>query len=723
MGRAVPPISLLAEGDTFVELEDKRPAIRNLLNRYLPSQEAAHLIKQCEQAVHIGDTHHVSVPKLAELYGEVERLLAGSIGTATAHRASRTGLPYTPEEWHELSAIYGRILADLKVSPEELRQRVNYYQERAVLVSVHAQELQDSVAELERVQSELRLAHDELEKPGASPHPGAEPEQPEAARGDRRPPPGRGGAGAVQRGTQTVRLHRLARPAGATAHGGQLCAGDRVTVQGEAGGRGGPGAGFAVDAAKRMRLLINDLLAYARVGGHVQTLDQIDTRQVVDMATENLRQALEESHGHITCGPLPTVLGDSTQLTQVFQNLIDNAIKFRGERTPEVRIGAELTQGEWVFSVADNGIGIEPKYQDRIFRVFQRLNARSSYPGTGIGLALCKKVVEWHGGRIWVESRVGEGSTFRFTIPQRGAGKAGRRHMHGSIAFITVAVIDVLLVPGAGVAGAQTPAKPAGPSAGSTTAAAPETVPPVLRPYGIIRPAMVFGNGLESFGFSNFVAPHRRRQPGVQRSPRRRGHELPGDAESFRRGHRRTLPGSGHAGDRLRPLRSVVPDHRRLPPGAPGVLRVAAREGHRLLVGQTWDLFAPLNTPSFDLVANMYLAGNAGFMRPQAMYVRTTDRFEYGAALGLQGPNNAATLSSVEYSIAPTVAGRAGLRWAKQGSLVASGIGTRIRLGEPPAMRLWRWPTAARCRANGRWALSTFAPRVTPGPISATWAC
>ena len=379
--------------------------------------------------MHITDTHHFSVPKLAELYGEIERLLAGSIGAASAHRACRTGLPYTPEEWHELSAIYGQILADLKVSPEELRQRVNYYQERAVLVSVHAQELQDSVAELERVQAELRLAHDELEnrvQERTQELNQSNQKLREEVAERRRAEEALALSNAELKQFAYIASHDLQEPLRTVASCVQVI---ESQYKGKLGEEADQVLGFAVDAAKRMRLLINDLLAYARVGGHVQTLDRIDTRQVVAAATENLRQAVEEAHAHITCGPLPTVMGDSTQLTQVFQNLIDNAIKFRGERTPEVRIGAELAQGEWVFSVADNGIGIEPKYQDRIFRVFQRLNTRSSYPGTGIGLALCKKVVEWHGGRIWVESRVGEGSTFRFTIPQRGRRK-GREAAH-----------------------------------------------------------------------------------------------------------------------------------------------------------------------------------------------------------------------------------------------------------------------------------------------------
>jgi Na+/proline symporter/signal transduction histidine kinase len=422
VGRSVPPsvASLAVSSDSLIALEDKRPAIHNLLSRYFPSQQAVHIMEQCEQAVHITDTPHVSVAKLAELYGELERLLAGFIGAASAHRASRTGLPYTAEEWRALSAIYGKILVDLKVSPEELRQRVNYYQERAALISAHAEELQNSVDELQRVQSELRLARDELEnrvQERTQELNQSNQKLREEVAERRRAEEALALSNAELKQFAYIASHDLQEPLRTVASCVQV-------IESQYKGKLGPEAdqvlGFAVDAAKRMRHLINDLLAFAHVGGRDPTLERIDTRQVVAMATENLHQAVEESHAHIICGPLPTVMGHSTQLTQLFQNLIDNAIKFRAERTPEVRIGAELTEGEWLFWVADNGIGIDPKYQDRIFRVFQRLNARGSYPGTGIGLALCKKVVEWHGGRIWVESRLGEGSTFRFTIPQRG---------------------------------------------------------------------------------------------------------------------------------------------------------------------------------------------------------------------------------------------------------------------------------------------------------------
>jgi len=178
--------------------------------------------------------------------------------------------------------------------------------------------------------------------------------------------------------------------------------------------------GFAVDGATRMQALINDLLAYSRVGTRGRAFEPTNAADIVDRVIADLDVATREAGATITCGPLPVVMGDGVQLGQLFQNLISNAIKFRGERSPEVRIDAERDGLAWRFSVQDNGIGIEPEYAERIFVIFQRLHSRAEYPGTGIGLAICKKIVERHGGRIWVESRPGEGTTFRFTIPTRG---------------------------------------------------------------------------------------------------------------------------------------------------------------------------------------------------------------------------------------------------------------------------------------------------------------
>jgi PAS domain S-box-containing protein len=176
---------------------------------------------------------------------------------------------------------------------------------------------------------------------------------------------------------------------------------------------------YAVEGAERMQRLINDLLAYSRVGTRGQPFLEIDSERVLEQALANLRTAIEETDAVITHDALPTVVADESQLVQVFQNLVGNAIKFRAETPSAIHVDAEQHDGEWLFSVSDNGIGIEPQYHDRIFVIFQTLHAGDEYPGTGIGLALCKHIVERHGGRIWVESELGKGATFYFTIPVR----------------------------------------------------------------------------------------------------------------------------------------------------------------------------------------------------------------------------------------------------------------------------------------------------------------
>ncbi len=177
---------------------------------------------------------------------------------------------------------------------------------------------------------------------------------------------------------------------------------------------------FAVDGATRMSTLINDLLAYSRVGTRGKQFAPVEMSSVFKKAEGNLNKAIDEGDAVITSDKLPQVSGDESQLIQLLQNLIGNAIKFRKKDVqPRIHVSAERRGGEWLFGVHDNGIGIEPGFQERVFTIFQRLHTREEYPGTGIGLAICRRIVERHEGRIWVESKPGEGSTFYFTLPGR----------------------------------------------------------------------------------------------------------------------------------------------------------------------------------------------------------------------------------------------------------------------------------------------------------------
>jgi light-regulated signal transduction histidine kinase (bacteriophytochrome) len=178
---------------------------------------------------------------------------------------------------------------------------------------------------------------------------------------------------------------------------------------------------YAVESSVRMKTLILDLLTYSRIGTRGNPPKQTDCEQILDRTVKNLRSAISEAGAVITHDPLPTILADEAQLSQVFQNLIGNGIKFRREEQPHIHVSAAKNKKEWIFSVKDNGIGIESRHLDRIFVIFQRLHKRSQYGGgTGIGLAIVKKVVERHNGRVWVESEFGNGTTFYFTIPEKG---------------------------------------------------------------------------------------------------------------------------------------------------------------------------------------------------------------------------------------------------------------------------------------------------------------
>ncbi|NTU43577.1 MAG: hypothetical protein HGA78_11130, partial [Nitrospirales bacterium] len=195
---------------------------------------------------------------------------------------------------------------------------------------------------------------------------------------------------------------------------------------------------YIVSGTIRMSALINDFLTFSRVTTEGKKISPTDMADVVARVLKDLSVAINESGAVITIDPLPTVMADDTQIGQVFQNLISNAIKFRGEAPPAIHVSAVpiaefLREGRnippdvrlhlqesrgWVFSVRDRGIGIEPQYYERIFEIFQRLHTQEEYPGTGIGLAVCQKLVERHRGRIWVESEEGEGATFYFTLPE-----------------------------------------------------------------------------------------------------------------------------------------------------------------------------------------------------------------------------------------------------------------------------------------------------------------
>ncbi len=184
---------------------------------------------------------------------------------------------------------------------------------------------------------------------------------------------------------------------------------------------------YATDGAKRMQELIEDLLEYSRVGRTGDGVQPVEIQNAADWALMNLEHTVKELDARIDVGPMPTVVGREGELNRLFQNIIGNALKFHSDQKPHVEVSSAWDNGDWRITIADNGIGIEPEYLERIFGVFQRLHTREEYPGTGIGLAVCKKTVERHGGRIWVESEPGNGTKFHFTLPACGAGTGAEK--------------------------------------------------------------------------------------------------------------------------------------------------------------------------------------------------------------------------------------------------------------------------------------------------------
>jgi light-regulated signal transduction histidine kinase (bacteriophytochrome) len=176
--------------------------------------------------------------------------------------------------------------------------------------------------------------------------------------------------------------------------------------------------GFIVEGSKRMKYLIDDLLEFSRLNTQVREFESVLLEIALEDVLRNLTASIAENNAQITHDPLPAIMGDPSQINQLLQNLITNAIKFHGDESPKIHISAVESGDEWIIGVSDEGIGIDPEHQEQIFRIFKRLHTREEYEGTGIGLAICKRIVDRHNGKIWVESELGKGSTFYFTIPK-----------------------------------------------------------------------------------------------------------------------------------------------------------------------------------------------------------------------------------------------------------------------------------------------------------------
>jgi signal transduction histidine kinase len=316
---------------------------------------------------------HLQMQNLSQILEEQNRLLREEI---TARAAAENALRQVNRELQQ--EIRDRILAE-----EALKQYRNQLEDlvglrTAELTAVNRQ-LKSTLAELAHRAEELTRSNAELEE------------------------------------VAYIASHDLQEPLRMVASYTQLLA---RRYEGQLDAKADKYIHYAVDGAHRMQILINDLLDYSRVGRNGKDFEAIDMEQVLAQAIANLQVTIRESQAAITFGELPIVRGDRSELVRLFQNLLSNAMKYYSEAYPKITIEAVAQDGTWRFAVQDNGIGIDPKHKDRIFFIFQRLHHREEYPGSGIGLAICKKIVEHHGGQIGLESELGQGSTFWFTIPK-----------------------------------------------------------------------------------------------------------------------------------------------------------------------------------------------------------------------------------------------------------------------------------------------------------------
>jgi light-regulated signal transduction histidine kinase (bacteriophytochrome) len=275
----------------------------------------------------------------------------------------------------------------------ELKEKIDYYQEREKLIATHAQQLEEKIKELEDNILQRKRAEEALSK-----------QTQELARSNTE----------LERFAY-IASHDLQEPLRTVISYVQLL---KKRYSDKLGADADEFIAFTVDGVHWMQSLINALLTYSRIDRGPKETQTTDLNAVAARALMNLQEAIRENKAEISCDQLPTVKADSSQMEQLFQNLIGNAVKFHSSVPPRVHISVKSGKNEWILSVSDNGIGIAPQHMGRIFEIFQRLHSRKEYSGTGIGLAVCKKIVEYHGGRIWVESHLDKGSTFHFTIPE-----------------------------------------------------------------------------------------------------------------------------------------------------------------------------------------------------------------------------------------------------------------------------------------------------------------
>ena len=357
-----------------VDVQTKRVFVERLFSRYFSSAQAAALTYHCMSAVGIWGKGAISIVELAELQSEIERTLAGSIGAAEAHRAVRESAIFTESERKRLSTAFADMLADLRLTPLDLKKRIDYYKEREALLSSHATDLEEKVQERTH---DLEVAVRELKD------------------------------------FAYVVSHDLQSPLRAISQLAGWLQDDYAEILDDTGKRN---LNLLRGRVKRMRRLINGLLEYSRIGRSEEREQTLDLNQVIHETAALV--ASPDKVRIVVDGLLPSVRCHPPHIELVFRNLVDNAVKFMDKPNGLVRITCNDEGDHWLFCVSDNGPGIDPKYSEKIFQIFQTLASRDEFESTGIGLTMVRKIVELNGGRVWLESELGKGSTFFFTLPQ-----------------------------------------------------------------------------------------------------------------------------------------------------------------------------------------------------------------------------------------------------------------------------------------------------------------
>lgn len=385
----VPSSTLVTRGassELLVDLEPRRREIEVIFSQYFPKEKASEITKTCLVILNIEKKERITLLELTEFHSEAEKRLSGAIGAAAAHHALKKGTTFSPQEELELSKVYYDIIASLKLSPAELMEKIDFYQEKEKLLTRQAMELEEKIRERDleieerlRVEKALEMTNLELQQ------------------------------------FAYIASHDLQEPLRKIQAFGDRLRSTSADVLGE---KSLDYLTRMQNAAARMRQLIEDLLNYSRVTTRGNPFAPVNLEALIGEVVIDLEQRIAETGGRVEIGPLPEVNADKSQMGQLFLNLISNALKFhRDSEKPVVRIEGRRTDGMAKISVQDNGIGFDEKYLDRIFIPFQRLHSRDEFEGTGIGLAVCKKIVERHGGTISASSVAGEGATFILCLP------------------------------------------------------------------------------------------------------------------------------------------------------------------------------------------------------------------------------------------------------------------------------------------------------------------